>query len=963
LFVIGEEIGGVPDEGYRNFVREVTAALARRRPVHVYTAGAETAEGVRRLGRRNRLLAHPILWGDLQRHRPETIIYVYPASPAALLRARILKLVSRGAQVVIIALQPHGLSRWSRPLARLLWPDLLLVGSESELRQTLRMGANAARARFGVDLDRFRPPRRGEKPALRRKWGMPEDTQIVLHVGHLQDDRNLRALVPLASKPGTTVAVLVSGHKTKESERLKAELEQQGVVILEGYRPQVEELYQLADCYVFPVIQSRGAIAMPLSVLEALASDLPVASTRFGVLPEIFADTAGVRFADTGEELAAAVDELLQLRPSTRHLAEPYSWDATADQLLKQLDEARSPAGGSRPGLQHRLSIGLAVLRRRRSDYEERLRSLFWGQRMGFELRPSPREPATLVEVRAPTPESTAAASPRVGCVGVLTAETSAHDSPSLEHAARFYGLTVTSAAVSGGSALLAQAVRERWPLLGVSLRGLMAVPSEWPGLFREFLGVGGTLFLHDLDLRSTDLLAVIGRALDVSLPACRELPGAVHPVLFSGSSPGLTQEFAGVRIEGCECRTFLSATGGAKVPASVVAKDRPLPAVVELQVAGGRLVLCAGKQRIQSTLADAFGPTHAPAVLPSMMLIRQLYGRAAWHTPAALANFIIDDPVLRNGLLGLDYGHALAQALAHDFHLTVATIPRDLNLAEPAVIQTLQDHPLHLSACYHGNEHDGYEFYFPEARRLRWRQRPLAGQQRALREAVQRGERLARETGYALDRVMVFPHGLGPVQILPSLADLGFVATCNAFDRYPLGGDPPEDPEVGMRPADFAWGGFPLVWRRPLADRTFIFDLFVGRPAITFAHRRELGRDLVPFAERARAINQLAGGRARWRGLEEIARHCYLQRRDPHEGWQVRMLANEICLHNPDSQTRAYRVQRPRRPAGTGLVAEGTAYGADELLVTVAAGGTTQVRLTRSPDGRLEGARPCSIV
>jgi hypothetical protein len=31
-----------------------------------------------------------------------------------------------------------------------------------------------------------------------------------------------------------------------------------------GYRPDVEEIYRAADCYVFLVIDSDGTIAMPL---------------------------------------------------------------------------------------------------------------------------------------------------------------------------------------------------------------------------------------------------------------------------------------------------------------------------------------------------------------------------------------------------------------------------------------------------------------------------------------------------------------------------------------------------------------------------------------------------------------------------------------------------------------------------------------------------------------------------
>ncbi len=635
-------------------------------------------------------------------------------------------------------------------------------------------------------------------------------------------------------------------------------------------------------------------------------------------------------------------------------------WDAAASHVLA----LTSRAGTVSNRLKRSLAIGLAVLRRRRSHYEERLRSLFWGDRLGFELRPSPTEEARLVDARMATDESAPVPSVQAGSIGMLVADVATRAGAFLPEAASFYGLTLAGGVAGEEGVLLTKTLQERWPLVGVSARGLAALPEDWKEFFRRFLTAGGTLFIHDLEPGCAHILADIGRALEISLPLCRQLPDAATPVLFSATSPGLTREFAGVRVDGCESRTFFTGTEKAGVLAWLLSKDERLPALVEIRIGAGHLVLSAGNQRITSSLADSFGPRRAMAVLPSMMLIRRLYGEAAWHPPATLANFTIDDPVLRNGLLGLDYRRALVRARTHGFHLTIATIPHDLDLTEPDVVDLLRDNPLHLSACYHGNEHDGYEFYHPRARRLRWRERPLPGQERALREALQHAQRLARTTGYALDRVMVFPHGLGPVQILPTLAELGFLATCNSFDRYPLGGLPPQDPDVGMRPADLAWAGFPLIWRRPLADRTFVFDLFAGRPAIAFAHRGEVGRDLVPFVKRAEAINQIADGRAQWRGLEEIARHCYVQRRDPHLGWQVRMLGNEICLHNPDLETRVYRVQRPRLPAGTRMVAAGTGlHAADELMVHVPARRTSLVRLSRSPAARGTEGVTCSIL
>jgi glycosyltransferase involved in cell wall biosynthesis len=85
---------------------------------------------------------------------------------------------------------------------------------------------------------------------------------------------------------------------------------------------------------------------MPLSVLEALASDIPVASTRFGVLPDLFEGAAGIRFADSDEGLVRAVEELLERPAPTRHLVEAFSWDAAIGDILGHMESHDAIASG-----------------------------------------------------------------------------------------------------------------------------------------------------------------------------------------------------------------------------------------------------------------------------------------------------------------------------------------------------------------------------------------------------------------------------------------------------------------------------------------------------------------------------------------------------------------------------------------------------------------------------------------
>ena len=212
------------------------------------------------------------------------------------------------------------------------------------------------RSRFqtGVDTRRFRPPLPGEKGALRRLWGLPEDARVVLHVGHLVPSRNLSVMAELTRLDGVLPVMLASRRREPGSAALEDRLRSAGVVIFTGYRPEVEQLYRLADCYLFPVTSPMGAIAMPLSVLEALASDLPVASTPFGVLPELFQSATGIRFASGAEGLVCAVEELLARPCSTREVALPFSWETAIGGILERAGIAGGSPGPTNDSLANR---------------------------------------------------------------------------------------------------------------------------------------------------------------------------------------------------------------------------------------------------------------------------------------------------------------------------------------------------------------------------------------------------------------------------------------------------------------------------------------------------------------------------------------------------------------------------------------------------------------------------------
>ena len=323
------------DQGQRVFVRELVARLAHRTSIAAYSTSHEASPLFQQV-RVSRLLDRTLA-AAIWRQRPGALLYVYPITPAGLLRARLLKFAARGAPVTIIPLVFQPLGNRSRQLSKWLWPDLVLVSSRFDADRLRADGCPVATLPPAVDIERFRPPGPGEKVRLRQKWGLPIDMDVVLHVGHLVPARNVAVLAEVAARPNTSAVMLASSVRLAGSERLRHDLEARGVIVLTGYRPDVEELYRAADCYLFSSSGWGGGIDLPLSVLEAIASDLPVASTPFGALPERFAGADGVLFTEDPNDLPRVVDWLLNARPRTRSLITPYTWDALSTQILSLL--------------------------------------------------------------------------------------------------------------------------------------------------------------------------------------------------------------------------------------------------------------------------------------------------------------------------------------------------------------------------------------------------------------------------------------------------------------------------------------------------------------------------------------------------------------------------------------------------------------------------------------------------
>ncbi len=328
------------DEGFRNFMHSLlTEAPARRKALRLGHGDPEVFDvdvGDSRFG------ITRTLRNAIRGFRPEAVVYIPdgPVSAANLIRARLLKWYAGNAPTAVVCLQPpRSASFLLRALRTIAPPDMVYAQSEAGRKALAEIGFNAGIVRSGVDARRFRPADPDEKARLREQFGIDPSAYVVLHVGHVKEGRNLRVLGDIASSVPNASPLVVGSTSTTQEADLAAWLKGNGVRILDGYIERIEDLYRLADLYLFPVVENNHAVEMPLSVLEAMACNLPVVTTRFGALPECFDEGDGLYYADTDAEMLEKIGIASKADPpNTRPKMDDYTWESVAERLFSEVD-------------------------------------------------------------------------------------------------------------------------------------------------------------------------------------------------------------------------------------------------------------------------------------------------------------------------------------------------------------------------------------------------------------------------------------------------------------------------------------------------------------------------------------------------------------------------------------------------------------------------------------------------
>lgn len=257
------------------------------------------------------------------------IIHCHTPVASILTRLAARKARKSGAKVIYTA---HGfhfykgapLLNWLiyYPIEKLCarWTDVLItINKEDYALASKKMPAKRVEyvPGVGVDLEKFSCAQISdeEKEELKRNIGVPQGAKLILSVGELNSNKNHSVIISaLARIEDENVHYCIAGTGKLE-ESLKKQADNLGIgnrIHLLGYRTDIAELMQIADIFCFPSHRE----GLPLSVMEAMASGLPVVCSDVRGNNDLIADGEGRYLCKPKDDdmFAKTVSELISDR-------------------------------------------------------------------------------------------------------------------------------------------------------------------------------------------------------------------------------------------------------------------------------------------------------------------------------------------------------------------------------------------------------------------------------------------------------------------------------------------------------------------------------------------------------------------------------------------------------------------------------------------------------------------------
>ncbi len=174
------------------------------------------------------------------------------------------------------------------------WTDILITINQEDYSLAQKK-MKAKRIEYvpgvGIDLEKF-----GgitvDKEKKRRELEIPEDATLLLSVGELNKNKNHETVIRAIADLDVYYIIAGHGELLEHLQCLIDELKLTDRVKLLGYRNDISELCKVADAFVFPSYRE----GLSVSVMEAMASGLPVVCSRIRGNTDLIDENGGVLF-------------------------------------------------------------------------------------------------------------------------------------------------------------------------------------------------------------------------------------------------------------------------------------------------------------------------------------------------------------------------------------------------------------------------------------------------------------------------------------------------------------------------------------------------------------------------------------------------------------------------------------------------------------------------------------------
>jgi glycosyltransferase involved in cell wall biosynthesis len=274
---------------------------------------------------------------SLRQYNPSIIHFVLSPTIYGLLLAKIISLLNHKSKVIISATN-CSITEWRiLKILKFLKVDLVLVQTKETENFFKSLGFPTRFLFNSVDIDKFRPINDSEKKKLRLKYQIPLDKFVILHVASLTRQRNLEMLMEIQDNKNE---VLIIGRENEKIDlNVLKKLRERGCKVWLKHFQKIEEIYNISDCYIFPSKEKNACIETPLSVLEAMACNLPVITTNFGSLPNLFEEEKGLFFIEEPKDIYKILENIKDVKVNNREKILPFAVNNFLRELVNLYDE------------------------------------------------------------------------------------------------------------------------------------------------------------------------------------------------------------------------------------------------------------------------------------------------------------------------------------------------------------------------------------------------------------------------------------------------------------------------------------------------------------------------------------------------------------------------------------------------------------------------------------------------